>query len=137
MTMQLSQRQLALSLIVGRILLASLFILGGINKVLNYAPTLQFMQKAGLEPSALLLPLTIILELGGGLLVAFGRKGASFAALTLAIFTLATNIFFHDFWNMTGEAAQLQLSLFFKNLSIAGGLLFVAAAEQRRVQNWK
>jgi putative oxidoreductase len=133
--MQISPKAVGLVAIIGRVLLASLFILGGINKILNYAPTLAMMQKAGLEPAGLLLPITIALELGGGLLVAFGGKGASLAAFVLALFTIATNIVFHDFWNMTGDIAQLQLSLFFKNVSIAGGLLFVAAMQQRRNQN--
>jgi putative oxidoreductase len=116
----------------GRVLLASLFILGGINKIVNYALTLAMMQKAGLEPATLLLPPTILLELGGGLLVAFGRKGAAPAALLLGLFTLVTNVIFHDFWNMSGEIAALQLSLFFKNVAIAGALFYVAARLDHR-----
>jgi putative oxidoreductase len=115
----------------GRLVLASLFILGGFNKVMNYADTLGMMRAAGLEPESLLLPPTIALELGGGLLVAFGRRFAMPAALALALFTIATNIVFHRFWSMSGPETALQLSLFFKNVSIAGGLLFVAGASAR------
>jgi putative oxidoreductase len=115
----------------GRLVLASLFMLGGLNKIMNYADTLAMMRGAGLEPAALLLPLTIALELGGGGLVAFGRRFAVPAALMLAIFTLATNMFFHRFWS-AGPDAALQLSLFFKNVSIAGGLLFVAGVTARQ-----
>ncbi|CDO60255.1 putative membrane protein [Candidatus Phaeomarinobacter ectocarpi] len=110
---------------MGRVVLASLFVLGGLNKLVNYAATQVQMSEVGLWPA--LLPLVIALELGGGLVVALGRWGAVFAALALAAFTLATNIFFHDFWAMSGEMAALELSLFFKNVSIAGGLLFAAA----------
>jgi putative oxidoreductase len=129
--MPLSDRQIAILGVAGRVLLASLFILAGINKILNYTPTLTMMQAAGLEPAGLLLPLTIALELGGGLLVALGRKGTVPAAAALALFTLATNLFFHDFWNRAGELAMLQLSLFFKNVAISGALLFVAAKSGR------
>lgn len=111
---------------VGRVVLASLFVLGGLNKLMNYGATQVQMSEVGLWPA--LLPLVIALELGGGLVVALGRWGAVFAALALAAFTLVTNIFFHDFWAMSGEIAALELSLFFKNVSIAGGLLFAAAA---------
>lgn len=111
---------------VGRVVLASLFVLGGLNKLMNYGATQVQMSDVGLWP--VLLPLVIALELGGGLAVALGRWGAVSAALALAAFTLATNIFFHDFWAMSGEVAALELSLFFKNVSIAGGLLFAAAA---------
>ena len=125
----------ATALIAGRIALASLFLLGGLNKILNYGATLDSMEAVGLSPASLLLPLVIGLELGGGALVAFGRRGASFAAIALAIFTLATNVFFHNFWIMEGERAALELSLFFKNVSIAGGLLFFAGALPSAVTN--
>jgi putative oxidoreductase len=130
--MPIPPKSLSLVAVVGRVLLASLFILGGINKIVNYVPTLAMMQKVGLEPAALLLPLTILLELGGGLLVAFGRKWAAPAALLLGGFTLVTNYVFHDFWNMTGDTAMLQLSLFFKNIAVAGALFYVAGREAHR-----
>jgi putative oxidoreductase len=112
---------------VGRVILVSLFLLGGLNKLLNYDATLAMMQRAGLNPAPLLLPAVIALELGGGALVAFGKRFAVPAALALAIFTIATNLVFHRFWAMSGPVAALELSLFFKNVAISGGLLFVAA----------
>jgi putative oxidoreductase len=111
---------------LGRILLASLFILGGINKIMNYALTLAMMSEAGLPFAQLLLPLTIALELGGGIIVAIGRRFAAPVALLLAGYTLAVNLVFHAFWALNGTESAIQLSLFFKNLSIIGGLLFVA-----------
>jgi putative oxidoreductase len=117
--------------VAGRTLLASLFILGGLNKILNYGDTLAMMRTSGLEPAGLLLPPTIALELGGGLLVASGLRWSWLAALFLAGFTLVTNAVFHNFWSMTGPEAALQLSLFVKNIAIAGGLLYVAATGYR------
>lgn len=121
----------------GRVTLAALFLAGGALKFTSYDQTLATMTAAALEPAALLLPATIALELGGGLLLAIGRRGALPAALLLAVFTLATNVFFHDFWTMEGEVARLQGSLFLKNVAIAGGLLFVAGtlAGSRTVEN--
>ena len=117
---------------VGRVGLASLFVLGGINKLINYSATLDAMQSAGLPVVDALLPLVIALELGAGLMVAFGARFALFAALALAMFTLATNLVFHDFWNFNGQQAAVELALFFKNVSIAGGLIFVAATLSAR-----
>jgi putative oxidoreductase len=116
---------------IGRVILVSLFLLGGLNKLLNYDATLAMMQRAGLNPAPLLLPAVIALELGGGALVAFGKRFAVPAALALALFTIATNLVFHRFWAMSGPVAPLELSLFFKNVAIAGGLLFVAATLAR------
>jgi putative oxidoreductase len=112
---------------LGRASLASLFVLGGINKILNYDATGVRMAEAGLEPAALLLPATIALEIGGGLLVAFGGNLAWLAAAALAVFTLATNFFFHRFWEMTGVQAETELSLFFKNVAVFGALTYAAA----------
>lgn len=119
-------------MIIGRTGLASLFLLGGINKILNYQNTLVSMNEVGLVPATALLPLTIMLELGGALIIIAGRPKVHYAAFTLALFTLATNWFFHDFWNMSGETAQLELSLFFKNIAIAGALIFLGGFYLRR-----
>ncbi|MGB3470995.1 MAG: DoxX family protein [Erythrobacter sp.] len=113
--------------VLGRVGLALLFILGGINKLANYGQYLNRIDLAGLPFPDGLLPLVIFLEIGGGLAVAFGRLFLAPFALALAAFTLATNIVFHDFWTMSGDIAELQLSLFFKNVSIAGALMLLAA----------
>ena len=90
------------------------------------------MIDAGLPFASILLPLVIALELCGGALVAIGRtRLAPLAALALAAFTVATNFVFHEFWTMDGLEAELELSLFFKNISIAGGLLLVAGMLMR------
>ncbi|MEM7488524.1 MAG: DoxX family protein [Pseudomonadota bacterium] len=110
----------------GRAGLASLFVLGGINKVANYGPTAADMAAVGLQPVAILLPATIALELGLGLVLALGLRWAWAAGLVLAVFTLATNAYFHRFWTLEGDMARLELSLFFKNVAIAGALVFAA-----------
>ena len=119
-------------LIIGRTLLASLFLFAGLLKLTNYSATLADMASAGLAPVSLLLPATIALELVGGLILAIGRRGAASVAVLLAAFTLATNFYFHDFWTMEGEIARLEGALFLKNIAIMGGLLFVAGALSRR-----
>lgn len=118
------------AIVVGRIGLASLFLLGALNKVLNYGQVLDQMSREGLPISAVLLPLVIALELFGGLAVAIGRMFVVPAAMALAAFTIGANSIFHDFWNMEGAAAQLELALFFKNVSIAGALLLLAGSSQ-------
>jgi putative oxidoreductase len=114
----------------GRAALASLFVLGGINKLLTWNEVSARMASVGLEPVALLLPATVLLELGGGLLLAAGvRKwqAAAWAAVALSAFTLVTNAVFHRFWEMAPPVRALELSLFFKNVAIAGALWMFAA----------
>jgi putative oxidoreductase len=119
---------------VGRAGLASLFLLAGLNKILNPADTLALMTSAGLEPANLLLPLVIGFELGAGALLLLGLRFVVPAALTLAVYTLATNAFFHAFWTLEGELRALQLSLFFKNVAIAGALVFVAGTRPKEAE---
>lgn len=119
-----SNRTVALH--IGRVLLASLFILGGVNKILNYEITAFTMSEMGFPLVPILLPAIIALELGGGMAVAVGHAGAAFSALVLFAYTILINLIFHRFWDLSGDLAQTELSLFFKNISIAGALLYVA-----------
>ena len=114
--------------VLGRAGLAALFVLGGINKTLNFGDTQARMVEAGLGPAEILLPATILLELLGGLRLIYGHRASIYAAGALCLFTLATNFWFHRFWQLEGDLAALELSLFFKNVAIAGALLFYAAA---------
>ncbi len=103
--------------LVGRVLLAVIFILAGWNKITGYDGTVAYMQSYGLP--ALLLPFVIVLELGGGLALLAGVL-ARWAALALALFSIAAAVIFH-----TNFADQTQMTMFLKNIAIAGGLLMV------------
>jgi len=105
--------------LVARILMPILFITAGWGKITNYTGTAGYMSAMGV-PGALL-PLTILLEFGGGLAILFGFLTRTTAIFT-AGFTILTALIFHvDF---TKEVNQI---MFLKNLTIAGGylLLFV------------
>jgi putative oxidoreductase len=115
-------------LIAGRCALASLFIFGALNKSMAYNETALRMDSVGLSPAFVLLPVTMTLEGAGGVLLASGTRLAPYAGLTLAIFTLATNWYFHRFWEVDATLAPLERSLFFKNIAITGALLFVSAS---------
>lgn len=115
-------------LIVGRWGLASLFIFGALNKSMAYNETALRMDGVGLSPAFVLLPLTMLLEGVGGLLLASGTRLAPYAGIALALFTLATNWYFHRFWEADAALAPLERSLFFKNIAVTGALLFVSAS---------
>ncbi|MFP8966131.1 DoxX family protein [Pokkaliibacter sp. CJK22405] len=105
--------------LVARALLAALFIVAGVGKLgAGYAGVQGYMESMGVP--GFMLPLVILLEIGGGaaLLVGFLTRPI---ALILAIFTLATAFLFH----FSPENSQ-QMTQFLKNLSITGGLLLVA-----------
>ena len=103
----------------GRTGLALIFILSGWSKIGGYAGTQAYMESAGVPGG--LLPLVIAAEVLGGLAVLVGFK-TRWAALGLAVFTLASGILFH-----ADLADQTQFIAFMKNLAIAGGFLVLAA----------
>ena len=107
-----------IALLAARILMPILFISAGWGKVTGYAGTQQYMEAMGV-PGALL-PLTILLELGGGLAVLFGLLTRTTALFT-AGFTILTAFLFHS--NFADGVNQL---MFMKNLTIAGGFLLLA-----------
>ncbi|CCG88581.1 DoxX family protein [Erwinia piriflorinigrans] len=105
-------------LLAARILMPILFIYAGWGKISDYAGTQQYMAAMGVP--GFFLPLTILLEFGGGLAILFGFL-TRFTALFIAAFTLLTAFIFH-----TDFAQGVNSLMFMKNLSIAGGFLLLA-----------
>jgi putative oxidoreductase len=103
----------------GRILLSVLFLLSGLGKVGAYAGTSAYMSSLGV-PGALL-PLVIATEVLGALAIIVGWK-TRITAFLLAGYSLLTAIIFHSSF---GD--QIQMIMFFKNVSIAGGFLLLVA----------
>lgn len=108
-----------ISTFAGRLLMGQIFLLAGISKITQYAGTQGYMEAFGLPGN--LLPLVILLEIGGGLALIVGWQ-TRWTAWALAAFTLVAAAIFHN-----NFADQTQMIMFMKNLAIAGGLLFVAA----------
>lgn len=105
--------------LVGRIFLAQIFIIAGVTKITGYAGTQSYMEAMGV-PGALL-PLVILLEVGGGLAVLVGWQ-TRWASLALAGFSIVAAAIFHSHF---GD--QTQMIMFMKNISMAGGFLVLAA----------
>ncbi|NQD93241.1 DoxX family protein [Pseudomonas sp. CrR25] len=103
--------------LVARLLLAHIFILAGFSKITGYAGTQGYMESMGV-PGALL-PLVILLEVGGGLAVLLGFF-TRWAALALAAFCVAAALIFHH-----NFSEQVQMILFMKNFAMAGGFLLL------------
>jgi putative oxidoreductase len=112
--------------LVGRILLAAIFIVSGFGKIVGWAGTAGYMASKGLPLVPLLLAATIAVELGGGILLAIGFK-ARWAALALFLFMIPTTLIFHGFWGVDAATAQAQQIHFMKNVAIMGGMLMVWA----------
>lgn len=113
---------------IGRVLLASLFVISGIFKIIGFTGTVGYFQGLGLPMPTVAVLVTILVEVGGGLLLMSGR-GVKPVALIIALFTVGATLSAHHFWTLDGAAAQAQLTHFLKNVSIIGALLLVSAID--------
>ena len=112
--------------VVGRVLLALMFVLSGFGKLANVAGTAGYIASGGLPAATALAVLVGLFEVVAGLALAVGFK-ARWAALGLALFTLLASLLFHKFWAAPAEQQMMQQLMFMKNLAIAGGMFMVAA----------
>ena len=112
--------------LVGRILLAVIFITSGFGKISGFEGTVGYIASKGLPMPQVLAALTILVELGGGILLVLGWK-ARWAALVIALFTLLAGFLFHNYWTYPAEERMAQYLNFWKNVSMAGGMLMVFA----------
>ena len=117
----MSQSQANLLAVVGRVMLAALFILSGFGKITAAESTQGYIASVGLPLPFLSYLIAVVVELGGGLLLLIGFQ-TRIVSLGIAAFSLvAAVVFHHDF------ADQNQMVHFLKNIAISGGLLQIAA----------
>lgn len=114
------------AMLVGRILLGLIFVISGYGKIGGYAGTAAYMTGHGMPLVSVLLPLTILVEFGGGLLLMAGWQ-TRWVALILALFLVPVTAIFHNPAGLTPDQAQQQMINLLKNLAIMGGMLQVAA----------
>ena len=119
----------------GRLLLGLYFLIPGITKITGYAATAEYMTLHNIPMVGALLPITIVLQVGGGLSLMAGHLIKPIA-LVLAALTLAINVGMHDFWVTYPDVDTAhELQNFIKNLGIFAGLLVLASAHE--VDQWR
>lgn len=107
--------------LIGRILLAAIFVISGISKIADPASTIGYLNAVGMPLPEVAYAITVVLEFVGGLFLFFGYRVQP-AAIALAVFSIVAAVLFHGH-----IADQNQFAHLLKNISIAGGLLHVAA----------
>ena len=99
--------------LIARILLALMFVLAGLSKFGNLSGTAGYIGSKGLP-----LPMLLAIVVG---------YRARIAGLVLALFTLLASVVFHNYWALPADQQMVQQLMFMKNVSVAGGLLLLAA----------
>jgi len=112
--------------LAARILLALMFVLAGFGKLTGFEGTVGYIASKGLPLPQVGAALALVVELVGGVALIVGWQ-ARWAAVALAVFTLAASLVFHNFWAVPADQAMVQNLMFMKNIAVIGGLLAIAA----------
>lgn len=112
---------------IGRILFAVMFVLSGINHFTKAEAMTGYAQFKGVPQPKLANLASGALMVAGGLSVILGIV-ADLGALVLSILLVVMAVLMHDFWKQTDpQAKQTEMIGFLKNISMAGGGLFMFA----------
>lgn len=112
----------SIAMLVGRVLISVIFIEAGLSKLMDVSGTIAYFESLGVPVASFTIWLVVLLELVGGLLVLLGYY-IRIAASLLALFCIAAAFTGHSDW-----ANPVDLQAFMKDIAIAGGLFYVAAA---------
>jgi putative oxidoreductase len=113
--------------LIGRFLIAALFLPAGIAKLTGFAGTVGYIQSVGLPSPTAAAVLALIVEIAGGIALLIGFQ-TRITAVVLAVFTFFASVFFHAYWAAPADQAFVAQLLFFKNIAVIGGLLVLASS---------
>ena len=116
-----------------RIVLCLPFWWSGLSKLLDFSGGTAEMAALGLEPAWLFNALTILVQLGGSLLVILNRW-TWLGAGALGVFTALATVMAHRFWTLDGVARARELNTFLEHLAIIAGFVLVAILGVVRVR---
>lgn len=113
--------------VTGRLFLITIFLMSAVgNKIPNFSGVVAYMESAGVPFAPVALGLAIVFLIVGSVTILVGYQ-ARFGAVLLGIFLILATYYFHAFWALEGEAAQMQMIQFMKNLGLLGAMVFVVA----------
>jgi putative oxidoreductase len=112
--------------LIGRIALAAIFVLSGLQKLVDFTGTASMIAGAGVPLPTVAAAVAVVIELGGGLAI-FAGWMTRVAALAIVVFLIIVSPIFHNFWTMEGEARMMNQVMFLKNVSMLGGFLLLMA----------
>ena len=113
-------------MLIGRILFAFMFVASGLNHLTKAEAMAGYAAYKKVPAPKLANLLSGVLMILGGLSIILGVY-ADLGAVVLAVLLVAMAVKMHDFWNAEGEAKQPEMIGFMKNISMAGGALFLFA----------
>ncbi len=112
--------------LLGRILIGQIFLLAGLDKIGKFSQVAAGIAGKGLPLAQVLLATTIIVEVGGALMILLGWR-ARLGAAALFLWMIPVTLLYHNFWAMDGSQAYINQIMFQKNLAMMGAMLLIVA----------
>jgi len=112
--------------LVGRILIAAIFLLSGFAKLFDPGGAAGYMTAAGVGHAHQLVYVAAIAEIAGGLSLLFGFI-TRIGGIGLLVYMTVLTLIMHRFWGIPADQSKMQMVQFMKNLAIMGGLFMVVA----------
>ncbi len=113
-------------MLIGRILLAAVFLISGVRKVMTYAATVGYFTKLGFPAPEAMAVIAPIIEIVGALMLIAGWK-TRYAAWLFTLFVVIATFMAHRYWEFDAAQFANQVNHFTKNFAIIGGMLLIAA----------
>ncbi len=117
--------------LLARTALSSAYLIGGVQKLLDFQAAVAEQAHFGLQPAALWAALAIVVELGGSLLLILGRL-VWLAAGMLSALTAIAMLVANNFWALEGHERFMALNSFFEHLGLIGGFALAAILAYRQ-----
>ena len=114
-------------LLLGRVLLGSIFVISGYGKLMGLAAFAASLEKNGVPYASMLAPVGAGVEFFGGLAIVLGIE-LRYAALLMIAFVVVATLISHRFWELQDAARRAQVTQFSKNVAIIGGFVLLHAA---------
>lgn len=113
--------------LIGRLLVAALFLPAGLAKLTGFAGTVGYFSSLGIPAPSFAVVAIVAVEIFGSLALLAGYQ-TRLVAIVMAIFTLVASVVGHAYWAAPADQAFVAQLLFFKNMAVIGGLLVLASA---------
>ena len=113
-------------LLIARVLFAFMFLGSGINHLKQSNAMTGYAQFKKVPMPKLSVQLSGVIMLLGGLSVILG-VWTDIGAIALAVLLVLMAVKMHDYWNADEASKQVEMIGFLKNISMAGGALFIFA----------
>ncbi len=116
---------------VARGLIALLFLIAGLRKLLAFGMTVGYFAKLGIPMPEVVVVVSILVEIGGSILIVIGYRPVIVASV-MAAFTIGSALIAHQFWAVSDpQIYSAQLNNFLKNVSIIGAFLMIIVDARR------